>query len=119
MTLANLEKHHARLKWLSSGEFTERDFDYTVKANDNPNGKKGESGRMTMGDFKNAAGQKRKELIMCKAEKALAKFEKKYPNFKVVEKEDGKKNNKEGKQEEKKSGKTDKEQPAQKEKEDK
>ncbi len=86
MTLENLKKHHARLKWLASGEFTERDFDYTIKANDNPHGKKGESGRMTQGDFRNESGQKRKELIMTKAEKALKIFEKKYPEFKEVEK---------------------------------
>ena len=82
MTQDNLEKNHKRLKWLASGEFTERDFDYTIKANDNPHGKKGESGRMTMGDFKNNAGQARKELIMTKAKKALEIFERKYPNFK-------------------------------------
>ncbi len=86
MTLENLKKHHKRLKWLTSGEFTERDFDYTIKANDNPYGKKGESGRMTQGDFKNAAGQKRKDLIMFKAAKALEEFEKKYPSFKEVPK---------------------------------
>ncbi len=85
MTLANLEKHYARLKWLASGEFTERDFDYTIKANDNPHGERGESGRMTQGDFKNAAGQKRKDLIMFKAKKALERFEGNYPNFKEVE----------------------------------
>lgn len=84
MTLANLQKHHERLKWLISGEFTERDFDYTIKANDNPHGKKGESGRMTMGDFSNAVGTKRKELIIFKAEKALKIFEENYPEFKEV-----------------------------------
>ncbi len=67
MTLANLQKHHARLKWLASGEFTERDFDYTIKANENPHGDKGESGRMTQGDFINKTGQKRKDLIVFKA----------------------------------------------------
>ena len=85
MTLANLEKHHARLKWLVSGEFTERDFDYTIKATDNPLGEKGESGRMTQGDFVNKTGQQRKDLIIFKAKRALEKFEKKYPSFKVVE----------------------------------
>ena len=86
MTLENLNKHHARLKWLASGEFTERDFDYTVKATENPNGEKGESGRMTQGDFVNKTGQQRKDLIVFKATRALKKFEEKYPNFKVVEK---------------------------------
>ena len=86
MTLANLEKHHARLKWLVSGEFTERDFDYTVRATDNPLGEKGESGRMTQGDFVNKTGQQRKDLIVFKATKALKMFEENYPNFKVVEK---------------------------------
>ena len=42
MTLANLKKQHAHLKWLASGEFNERDFDYKIPANENPNGKKGE-----------------------------------------------------------------------------
>ena len=81
MTLANLQKQHARLKFLISGEFTERDFDYTLEANDNPNGKKGESGRMTMGDFNNE-GSKRKDLIIFKAKKTLLLFEEKYPDFK-------------------------------------
>ena len=87
MTLANLQKHHARLKWLASGEFTERDFDYTIKANDNPHGKKGEAGRMTMGDFVNVAGSKRKDLIVFKAKKTLETFERKYPSFKEPVKE--------------------------------
>ena len=52
MTLENLKKNHTRLKWLTSGEFTERDFDYKIDANDNPHGKeKGEGGWQTMGDF--------------------------------------------------------------------
>ncbi len=85
MTPDNLEKHHARLKWLASGEFTERDFDYTVKATDNPLGEKGESGRMTQGDFVNKTGQQRKDLIMFKATRALKIFEEKYPSSKVVE----------------------------------
>ena len=81
MTLANLQKQHARLKFLISGEFTERDFDYTLEANANPHGKKGESGRMTMGDFNNE-GSKRKDLIIFKAKKTLLLFEEKYPEFK-------------------------------------
>ena len=85
MTLANLKKHHARLKWLISGEFTERDFDYKVEANDNPHGDKGEGGWSTMGEFVNKAGQKRKELIIFKAKKTLEDFEGKYPEFKTVE----------------------------------
>ena len=87
MTLANLEKHYARLKWLVSGDFTERDFDYKVKANDNPHGDKGESGWSTMGDFVNKTGQKRKDLIIFKAKKALEEFERKYPEFKEEVKE--------------------------------
>ena len=86
MTLANLKKHHARLKWLISGEFTERDFDYKVEANDNPHGDKGEGGWSTMGEFVNKAGQKRKELIIFKAKKTLEDFERKYPEFREVEK---------------------------------
>ncbi len=86
MTLENLKKHHARLKWLASGEFTERDFDYEIKATDNPNGEKGESGRMTQGDFINKTGAKRKDLIMFKAKRALKIFEGKYPEFKTEEK---------------------------------
>ena len=31
MTLENLKKQHAHLKWLVSGEFTESDFDYKIK----------------------------------------------------------------------------------------
>ena len=82
MTLENLKKHHARLIWLSSGEFTERDFDYKIKANDNPNGKeKGEGGWSTMGEFVNKTGAKRKELIIHKAKNALKEFLKKYPEF--------------------------------------
>ena len=82
MTLENLKKNHTRLKWLVSGEFTERDFDYKVDANDNPHGKEqGEGGWSTMGNFVNKAGQKRKELIMFKATKALKEFESKYPSF--------------------------------------
>ena len=84
MTLDNLKKHHERLKWLASGEFTERDFDYKIKANDNPNGReKGEGGWSTMGDFINKVGDKRKDLIVLKAKKALEIFEKKYPDFVV------------------------------------
>lgn len=86
MTLANLKKHHARLMFLISGEFTERDFDYTLEANDNPNGKKGEAGRMTMGDFANEFGSKRKDLIISKAKKTLELFESKYPEFKTPSK---------------------------------
>ena len=82
MTLANLEKHHARLTWLASGEFTERDFDYKIEANPNPLGKeKGEGGWSTMGDFINKVGAKRKELIVFKAKNALKIFEKKYKDF--------------------------------------
>ena len=86
MTLENLKKHHARLKWLASGEFTERDFDYTIKATDNPLGEKGESGRMTQGDFVNKTGQMRKDLIISKAKRSLEIFERKYPALKEVEK---------------------------------
>ena len=86
MTLANLEKHYARLRWLTSGEFTERDFDYKIAANDNPHGEKGEGGWSSMGAFDNKVGNKRKELIIFKATKALEEFEKKYPSFKEKEK---------------------------------
>ena len=85
MTLDNLKKHHDRLKWLASGEFTERDFDYKIKKSDNPEGDlkhQGEGGWSTMGDFINKTGQKRKELIVSKAKKVLEKFEIKYPSFK-------------------------------------
>ena len=85
MTLENLKRQHARFKWLASGEFTERDFDYTVKATDNPLGEKGESGRMTQGDFVNKTGQKRKELIVFKAKRALKMLEENYPELKVSE----------------------------------
>lgn len=84
MTLENLKIHHERLKWLASGEFTERDFDFTIKASDNPNGKKGEGGRTAMGDFTPA----RKQLIQQDAKRTLEIFEKKYPEFKKEVKEE-------------------------------
>ncbi len=77
MTQENLEKHHAYLIWLASGDFNERDFDYKIKANDNPNGKKGEGGWSTMGDMSSA----RRQLIMQDAKRTLAIFERKYPEF--------------------------------------
>jgi len=86
MTLENLKRHHARLKWLASGEFTERDFDYTIAANENPNGEQGEKGWSTAGDFINKMGTKRKELIIGDAQRTLKLFEKKYPQFMTVEK---------------------------------
>ena len=88
MTLENLKKHHERLKWLASGEFTERDFDYKIKANDNPHGKKGEGGWSTMGDFDNKMGNKRKDLIISDAKRTLKVFEEKYPEFKEIVKEE-------------------------------
>jgi len=77
MTLINLKKHHAHLKWLASGEFTERDFDFKIEASDNPNGNKGEAGRTSMGDMSGA----RKNLIQQDAQRTLEIFEKKYPQF--------------------------------------
>jgi len=77
MTLENLKKHHAHLKWLASGEFTERDFDYKIEASDNPNGMKGEAGRMAMGDM----SSERKRLIQQDAQRALGIFESKYPKL--------------------------------------
>lgn len=77
MTQVNLKKHYAWLKYLASGEFTERDFDYIIKASDNPNGKKGEAGRMSMGDFNTA----RKNLIKQDAQRTLKVFEEKHPEF--------------------------------------
>ena len=82
MTLENLKKHHARLVWLASGEFTERDFDYKIAANDNPNGEKGEGGWSTMGEM----SSQRKALIQQDAQRTLKIFEGKYPEFKVEEK---------------------------------
>lgn len=82
MTLENLKKHHARLVWLASGEFTERDFDYKIDANDNPNGKKGEGGWSTMGDMSSA----RKRLIQQDAQRTLKIFLRKYPEFVEEEK---------------------------------
>ena len=70
------------MKLLVSGEFTERDFDYKIEANDNPHGNKGEGGWSTMGEFVNKAGKKRKELIMFKAKNALGELERKYPELK-------------------------------------
>ncbi len=78
MTLENLKIHHARLKWLASGEFTERDFDFKIDATPNPNGKqKGEGGWSTMGDMK----PERRQLIQQDAQRTLILFEKKYPEF--------------------------------------
>ena len=88
MTLENLKKHHARLKWLASGEFTERDFDYKIERSDNEHGDakhKGEGGWCTMGDFE---GTKRKELIISDAIRTLEIFLGKYPEFKEVVKEE-------------------------------
>ena len=77
MTLENLKKHHARLVWLASGEFNERDFDFKIAAKDNPEGKKGEGGWSTMGDMKPA----RRALIQQDAERTLKIFLRKYPEF--------------------------------------
>ena len=77
MTLENLKKHHARLVWLASGEFNERDFDFKIAAKDNPNGQKGEGGWSTMGDMSSA----RKALIQQDAERTLKIFLRKYPEF--------------------------------------
>ena len=77
MTLENLKKHHARLKWLASGEFTERDFDYKIERSENEHGDakhKGEGGWCTMGEM----SSKRKQLIQQDAQRTLARFEKKY-----------------------------------------
>lgn len=82
MTLENLKKHHARLVWLASGDFTERDFDYKIDATENPNGNKGEGGWSTMGEMKPA----RKQLIQQDAQRTLIIFERKYPDFKSEEK---------------------------------
>ncbi len=84
MTLENLKKHHARLVWLASGEFNERDFDFKIAAKDNPNGKKGEGGWSTMGDMK----PERRALIQQDAQRALKIFEGKYPEF--ISKEEAK-----------------------------
>ena len=79
MTLENLKKHHARLVWLASGEFNERDFDYKVEASENtPKGEKEVGGWCTMGDFE---GTKRKDLIISDAQRTLKIFEEKYPEF--------------------------------------
>ena len=76
MTLENLKKHHARLVWLASGEFTERDFDYKVEKSENtPKGEKDIAGWCTMGDFE---GTRRKDLIQQDAQRHLKIFEEKY-----------------------------------------
>lgn len=75
MTLENLKKHHARLVWLASGEFTERDFDYKIAASENtPKGEKEVAGWCTMGEM----SSKRKQLIQQDAQRTLARFERKY-----------------------------------------
>ena len=92
MTLTNLKKNHERLKWLASGAFTERDFDYKIDATDNPRGgedNQGEGGWSTMGTFVNKAGQKRKELIIFKAKNSLKEFEMKYDkDYNPIKKDD-------------------------------
>jgi len=82
MTLENLKKHHARLKWLSSGEFKERDFDFEINANENPNGERGEKGWSSMGEFSTA----RRNLIQQDAQRTLKILERKYPDFKEEKK---------------------------------
>ena len=78
MTLENLKKHHAHLKWLASGEFTERDFDYKIEATPNPNSdKKGEGGWSTMGDME----PERRQLIQGDAARTLLVFYSKHPEF--------------------------------------
>ena len=78
MTLANLKKLHAHFSWLASGVFTESDFNYKLKKSDNPNGKKGGGGSMSMGDM-NAA---RIDLIKSDAQRHLDDLEAKHPNLK-------------------------------------
>lgn len=78
MTLENLKKHHARLKWLASGEFKERDFDFELKAGDNPHGEKGEKGWSSMGEM----SSQRKQLIQSDAKRTLEIFLRKHPEFK-------------------------------------
>ncbi len=83
MTLENLKKHHARLKWLASGEFTERDFDYKIAASENtPKGEKEVAGWCTMGEM----SSQRKQLIQQDAQRTLIIFLKKYPEFAEKEK---------------------------------
>lgn len=77
MTLENLKKHHARLKWLASGEFKERDFDFEIKSSANPNGEKGEKGWSSMGEM----SSERKRLIQSDAKRTLERFLRKYPQF--------------------------------------
>lgn len=98
MTLENLKKHHTHLKWLASGEFTERDFDYKIAPSDNPNGKKGEGGHFTMGDMPG----KRVQLIKQDAQRTLEILEKKYPGLKEAVKEKPKEPKEEVKPKEKK-----------------
>ena len=97
MTLENLKKEYAHLKWLASGEFTERDFDYKVKKSDNPEGDikhQGEGGWSTMGEMK----PQRKQLIMEDAVRRLENFKRKvikvHPEFfsKPIDKPKGDKN---------------------------
>lgn len=83
MTLENLKKHHERLKWLASGEFKERDFDFEIKASQNQFGEKGEKGWSSMGEMKPA----RKNLIQQDAQRHLNIFERKYPEFKETKEE--------------------------------
>lgn len=69
MTIDNVKKHYERLQRLAKGDFSERDFDATIKGT-----RKGEEdGRMTMGSMPEA----RRQLIMSDAKRYLAELEEK------------------------------------------
>jgi len=72
MTADNIVKSYKHYCFLSSGKFTERDFDSEVKAEDPDN-----SGSIRMGDMSSA----RRDLIMSDAKRHKEDMENKYPDL--------------------------------------
>lgn len=80
MTLENIKRKHAYLSWLASGEFTSKDFDYTI-----PGRNEGEeAGTMKMGELP----QPRINLIISDAKRHLANLERKFPQLKETPRPD-------------------------------
>lgn len=66
-------KLHAHFKWIASGDFTERDFEFTL-----PGKNKGDvAGKSSMGDI----NAKRKQLMQEDAERHLDALETKFPEL--------------------------------------
>jgi hypothetical protein len=72
MTKETIQRHYEWFKFLSSGQFTERDFDFQTKERD----RRGEeAGRMTIGKM----SQARINLIKSDAKRHLDNLIKKHP----------------------------------------